>query len=60
MFTGSLLEFLDRTMRVRDPVYDTSPGILKDCQLISVGVSAAIVDFETVAGQGLASTALDV
>jgi hypothetical protein len=28
---------LDCTMRVRDPVYDTSPGILKDCQLISVG-----------------------
>jgi hypothetical protein len=37
-------------MRVRDSVYDTSPGILKDCQLISVRASAAIVDFETVAG----------
>jgi hypothetical protein len=32
------------------PVYDTSPGILKDYQLISVRASAAIVDFETVAG----------
>jgi hypothetical protein len=33
-------------MRVRDPVYDTSPDILKDCQLISVGASAAIVDLK--------------
>jgi hypothetical protein len=29
-----------------DSVYDTSPGILKDCQLISVGASAAIVDLK--------------